>query len=219
MVPPDRDQFSRGDVEVDETYLGQEEPGIKGRRTISRAIVIIAVEMNEGKIGCIRFRHVPNVNATSLHSGLHRRRRQTRQPHPHRPPAGLRQHRHEGLPTSRYGDQDVVRAGPHSLLRCPSCRVAPQALVPGHASRRHQQGAPALLPRRVHLPLQPPHVEGSRAALLPAHHAGRSHSPHRHGRALRGHWSRSPLPGRGQFPRVAVGGAKRIPLSLDTRHI
>lgn len=65
MVRPDRDQLA-GSVEVDETYLGEEEPGIRGRRTINRAIVVIAVEMNEGNIGRIRLRHVPNVNATSL---------------------------------------------------------------------------------------------------------------------------------------------------------
>jgi len=66
MVRPDRDQLS-GDVEVDETYLGAEEPGITGRRVINRSIIVIAVEMNGGKIGRIRLRHVPNVNATSLH--------------------------------------------------------------------------------------------------------------------------------------------------------
>jgi transposase-like protein len=65
MVRPDRDQLS-GSVEVDETYLGEEEPGITGRRALNRAIVVIAVEMNEGTIGSIRLRHVPNVNATSL---------------------------------------------------------------------------------------------------------------------------------------------------------
>ena len=65
MVRPDRDQLS-GDVEVDETYLGGEEPGITGRRAINRAIVVIAVEMNAGNIGRIRLRQVPNVNATSL---------------------------------------------------------------------------------------------------------------------------------------------------------
>jgi len=65
MVRPDQDQLS-GDVEVDETYLGAEEPGIRGRRVINRSIVVIAVEMNQGKIGRIRLRQVPNVNATSL---------------------------------------------------------------------------------------------------------------------------------------------------------
>lgn len=65
MVRPDRDRL-RGHVEVDETYLGEEEPGVKGRRVINRAIVVIAVEINEGKIGQIRLRLVPNINATSL---------------------------------------------------------------------------------------------------------------------------------------------------------
>src|SRR6266545_8215001 len=65
MVRPDRDQLS-GIVEVDETYVGAEDPGVRGRRTINRAIVVIAVEMNQGKIGRIRLRQVPNVNATSL---------------------------------------------------------------------------------------------------------------------------------------------------------
>ena len=62
MVRPDRDQLSAS-VEVDETYLGEEEPGIRGRRTITRVIVVIAVEMNEGHIGRIRLRHIPNVSS------------------------------------------------------------------------------------------------------------------------------------------------------------
>jgi transposase-like protein len=66
MVRPDRDQLA-GEVEVDETYLGDEEPGITGRRTLNRAIVVIAVEMNHGTIGRIRLRHVPAVNAACLH--------------------------------------------------------------------------------------------------------------------------------------------------------
>jgi transposase-like protein len=67
MVRPDRDQLS-GEVEVDETYLGAEEPGggSTGRRVIHRAIVAIAVEVNVGKIGRVRLRQVPNVNKTSL---------------------------------------------------------------------------------------------------------------------------------------------------------
>ena len=65
MVRPDRDQLF-GDVEANETYLGEEAPDIKGRRVINRAIVVIAVAMTEATIGRIRLRHVPNVNATSL---------------------------------------------------------------------------------------------------------------------------------------------------------
>jgi transposase-like protein len=65
MVRSDRDQLF-GDVEVDETYLGKEKPGVRGRRTVNRVIVVIAVEMNAGNIGRIRLQQVPNVNATSL---------------------------------------------------------------------------------------------------------------------------------------------------------
>lgn len=45
MVRPDRDQLS-GNIEVDEIYVGTEEPGVRGRRAIKRAVVVIAVEMN-----------------------------------------------------------------------------------------------------------------------------------------------------------------------------
>lgn len=65
MVRPDRDQLA-GQIEVDETYVGGTEPGLGGRRTIKKAIVIVLVEMNEGKIGRIRLRQVPNVSAASL---------------------------------------------------------------------------------------------------------------------------------------------------------
>jgi hypothetical protein len=47
MVRPDRDRLS-GEVEVDETYLGSEEPGVTGRMVIDRQIVVVAVEMNGG---------------------------------------------------------------------------------------------------------------------------------------------------------------------------
>jgi len=65
MVRPDRDPLS-GEVDVDETYIGTEDPGVKGRKTIKRAIVVIGVEVNAGKIGRIRLRHVLDVEGTSL---------------------------------------------------------------------------------------------------------------------------------------------------------
>ena len=65
MVPPGRDLL-RGDVEVDETYLGAEESGVMGRKKVKRAIIAVAVEMNGGRIGRIRLRHVEDVGAASL---------------------------------------------------------------------------------------------------------------------------------------------------------
>lgn len=67
MVRPGRDRL-HGRVEVDESYIGGEEAGVKGRQTIKKAIVAIAVELNDGSIGRIRLRHVPDTTATSLQS-------------------------------------------------------------------------------------------------------------------------------------------------------
>lgn len=65
MVRPDRDQLS-GVIDADETYVGTEAPGVWGRKTIKRAVVVIAVEVNEGKIGRIRLRHVFDVDGPTL---------------------------------------------------------------------------------------------------------------------------------------------------------
>jgi len=66
MVRPDRDKLG-GEVEVDETYLGTEEPGVRGgRHVVKRAIVVIASEMQGRRIGRIRLRRVPDVAAPSL---------------------------------------------------------------------------------------------------------------------------------------------------------
>lgn len=65
MVRPDRDQLS-GKIDVDETYIGTEAPGVLGRKTVKRAVVVIAVEVNDGKIGRIRLRHVLDVDGPTL---------------------------------------------------------------------------------------------------------------------------------------------------------
>jgi transposase-like protein len=66
MVRPDRDRLF-GPVEVDESYVGGEETGVRGRQTILKAIVAIAVEIKDPKgFGRIRLRRVPDVTAASL---------------------------------------------------------------------------------------------------------------------------------------------------------
>jgi transposase-like protein len=65
MVRPGRDQL-RGCVEVDESYVGGEEAGVRGRQTIKKAIVAIAVELKDNGIGRIRLRHVRDISAPSL---------------------------------------------------------------------------------------------------------------------------------------------------------
>lgn len=65
MVRPGRDRLS-GTVEADESYVGGAEAGVSGRQTVKKAIVAIAVELNDGKIGRVRLRCVPGVSASSL---------------------------------------------------------------------------------------------------------------------------------------------------------
>lgn len=66
MVRPDRDQLN-GHVEIDESYLGGKEDGVRGRQTEKKAIVAIAVEIKEQRgLGRIRLRRVSDVSGASL---------------------------------------------------------------------------------------------------------------------------------------------------------
>lgn len=66
MVRPGRDMLS-GHVEVDETYVGGVEKGVRGRKTETKSIVVIALEVLAPKgFGRVRLRQVPDVTATSL---------------------------------------------------------------------------------------------------------------------------------------------------------
>ena len=66
MVRPGRDRLS-GNVEVDETYVGGEETGVRGRETYKKALVVIAIEVHSPKgFGRVRIRRVPDASAESL---------------------------------------------------------------------------------------------------------------------------------------------------------
>ena len=66
MVRPNRDRLT-GAVEVDEAYVGGEEPGVRGRQTKTKSIVVMAVELRGiRRTGRIRLRHVPDVSGKSL---------------------------------------------------------------------------------------------------------------------------------------------------------
>lgn len=66
MVRPGRDRLS-GEVEVDETYVGGQEVGVRGRQTDQKAIVAIAVEVHEPRgFGRVRLRRVSDVSEASL---------------------------------------------------------------------------------------------------------------------------------------------------------
>ena len=66
MVTPGRDRL-RGDVEVDETFIGAPEGGRHGRRMIRKTMVVVAAERKAPGIGRIRMRRVQDGTAQSLH--------------------------------------------------------------------------------------------------------------------------------------------------------
>jgi transposase-like protein len=65
MVRPGRDRLA-GRVEVDETYIGRAEKGVRGRQTHRKPLIAMACEEQGEGIGRIRLRHVKDASAESL---------------------------------------------------------------------------------------------------------------------------------------------------------
>lgn len=64
--PAGRDRL-QGTVEVDEAYWGAEEPGMIGRKTEEKALIIVAAEEDGAGIGRIRMRRIATADRTNLH--------------------------------------------------------------------------------------------------------------------------------------------------------
>lgn len=69
MVRPGRDNLS-GVVEVDETYLGGQRPGKRGRGAEGKTLILIAAQENDYHIGRIRLRRVDNASSDTLVAAL-----------------------------------------------------------------------------------------------------------------------------------------------------
>ncbi len=65
MVRPGRDRLSER-VEVDETYLGGLEGGVKGRQAERKSLIAIAAQEDGPGIGRIRMKRIPDASAYSL---------------------------------------------------------------------------------------------------------------------------------------------------------
>ena len=65
MIRIGRDRLA-GTVEIDETYVGGTEEGVRGRELVKKALVVIAVEVEGRKMGRVRLRHIPDASGTSL---------------------------------------------------------------------------------------------------------------------------------------------------------
>jgi len=69
MIRPGRDRLS-GLVEVDETYIGGEKPGKRGRGALGKSLVVIAAEKDGERIGRIRLVRVLDASAESLEEAV-----------------------------------------------------------------------------------------------------------------------------------------------------
>lgn len=69
MVRPGRDRLS-GMVQTDEIYIGGEKSGKRGRGAAGKALVVIMVELQEGRIARIRLRRVPDASGHSLEGAI-----------------------------------------------------------------------------------------------------------------------------------------------------
>ena len=65
MVRPGRDLLT-GRVEVDESYIGGEEEGLRGRLNLKKALVVVAAQEDGPGIGRIRMRQITDASAESL---------------------------------------------------------------------------------------------------------------------------------------------------------
>ena len=65
MVRPDRDRLS-GRVEVDETYVGGEEEGVRGRGTCTKSLVAVAAEEDGNGVGRIRLAAIHDASGPYL---------------------------------------------------------------------------------------------------------------------------------------------------------
>src|SRR5437763_5756696 len=65
MVRPGRERL-RGTVEVDETFLGGPEPGVRGRGALGKVMVEVAVEREGRALGRCRLQVIPDVAGPML---------------------------------------------------------------------------------------------------------------------------------------------------------
>jgi transposase-like protein len=67
MIRPGRDRLS-GRIEVDESYLGGLEEGLRGRQIQRKVLIVIAAQEDGKGIGRIRMKRIPDASSGSLHS-------------------------------------------------------------------------------------------------------------------------------------------------------
>ena len=158
LVRPDRERLA-GKVEVDETYIGGEEPGLAGGRAQGKKVLTcIAVEILEPKgFGRCRMAPVADASADSLHAFV------TENVEPGATVITDAWQGYRGLEkkatsmTAAASGPPRARRGPgRAAARRAPDRVPGQTLAAGHPPGSGGRRALAQLPQRVRVPFQPP---------------------------------------------------------------
>lgn len=166
MVRPGRERLW-GSVEVDETYLGGLEEGMRGRQRENQALIVVAAEKDGKGIGRIRMRR--DFRCFGLQPGVVRERiGETRQRSPHRRMVGLRTARGAWLPSPCHSPAPAAEIPFGAVAARTSGGVPVKAMAAGHASGGSEHRASGRLSGRVHLPVQPAQVAQPREAVLPS---------------------------------------------------
>jgi len=180
LVRPGRDRLT-GTVEVDETYIGGEEPGLRGGRARGKkALVGIAVEVTEPRgFGRCRMQILADASAGTLHpfvtahvepgtrvitDGWQGYRGIDQFGYLHEP-------RSQRAARARGEDVSGLLPGVHRVAS-----LAKRWLL-GHPSGVGRRSPPAELPRRVRLPVQSAPLPQPRHALLPGPRTSRRARP------------------------------------------
>ena len=164
MVLPGRELLS-GTVEIDETYVGARHTSVGGRSPGHKAIVAIAVEGDRAPER-VRMRRIPNVRQDTLTDFVldHVARGSEVRTDAWTGYDEIGRYRFGHVVTNVSASGDPAHV---VLPHCASGLLASQALGARDPPRSHQPRPAGLLPRRVHIPLQPPPRTPPRPALLP----------------------------------------------------
>jgi transposase-like protein len=175
MVRPDRDQLS-GVVELDEVFIGNETRGKAGGAKDNTAAMVAVESLPGRKLGRVRMEVSPLAGSFALVDFAQR----TIAPGSTIRTDGARTLRvlsDLGYQHEYFVGLNSTQPRPRPPSGRPPGRLATQTLADRHPALRRLPGAPGLLPGRVHLPLQPPNLQGPRPAVLPATPTSSRHRP------------------------------------------
>ncbi len=144
MVRPGRERL-RGWVEVDEAYVGGLEEGAQGRKTETKALVVVACEQDGPGIGRIRLRRIDTASAVTL-AGIHRGGHRARRLRAHGRLERIYGAGKQGVFAQSHGAPGSEAACERVTAESPFGHLLVETLAAGHPSRRRQSRVSGLLP-------------------------------------------------------------------------